>query len=161
MPFSWIRSGRLAIGGFPDRPLVWQALETAGINRVFSCCHPSEGEWRPPAHWQCEQVPLPDHRHPDPLEPALLADAIERLARLYEIGSDAQPAGLYLHCWAGQERSPLLAVALLHCSEHLPLLECLAQVRRLHSLAAPITSQLVLLDSLLSHPAGRGAFTQA
>ena len=145
-PFSWIRSGRLAIGAFPRQPGHWQALEACGIQRVFSCCHPSEASWEPPPHWQSRQLPLPDHRSSEVLNETLLRQAIHQLTELY-----AQPQGsLYLHCWAGQERSPLLAVALLCRSESMPLLEALALVRRCHPQAQPIMAQLALLEEVLA-----------
>jgi hypothetical protein len=144
-PFSWIRSGRLAIGGFPHAPLHWQGLEACGIRRVFSCCDPSEGPWTPPPHWQARQLALPDHRVAEPLSEHLLRQAIAELEQLYGQGR----GGLYLHCWAGQERSALLAVALLCRSEALPLLEALALVRRCHPPAQPILAQLALLEDVL------------
>lgn len=144
-PFSWLRSGRLAIGAYPREPAHWQGLEASGIRRVFSCCHPSEAAWAPPPHWLARQLALPDHRSAAPLEEALLRQAITQLEALYSQGS----GGLYLHCWAGQERSALLAVALLSRSEGLPLFEALAQVRRCHPEARPIMAQLVLLEQVL------------
>ncbi len=145
-PFSWIRSGRLAVGAFPRNPGHWQALEAAGFQRVFSCCHPSEAAWAPPPHWSAQQLPLPDHRSAEPLSEALLRQAIAQLTAFYA----PQHGPLYLHCWAGQERSPLLAVALLCCSENLPLLDALALVRRCHPPAQPITAQLALLEEVLA-----------
>lgn len=145
-PFSWIRSGHLAIGAFPLRPGHWQALEACGIERVFSCCHPSEAPWTPPPHWPSRQLALPDHRSTEPLSEALLREAIEQLTAFYA----PQQGPLYLHCWAGQERSPLLAVALLCRSENLPLLDALALVRRCHPQAQPIMAQLALLEEVLA-----------
>lgn len=145
-PFSWLRSGRLAIGAFPRLPAHWQGLEACGIRRVFSCCHPSEAPWNPPPHWPVRQLALPDHRSPHPLEEPLLRQAIGLLEELDGQGSGA----LYLHCWAGQERSALMAVALLSRSEGLPLLEALAQVRRCHPQAQPIMAQLALLEQVLA-----------
>jgi hypothetical protein len=145
LPFSWIRSGRLAIGACPRGPGHWQALEASGIQRVFSCCHPSEAPWAPPPHWSARQRPLPDHRSPEPLSEALLRQAIAELEELQALGQ----GGLYLHCWAGQERSPLMAVALLCRSEGLALLDALALVRRCHPQAQPILAQLALLEQVL------------
>lgn len=147
-PFSWIRTRRLAIGGFPQRPSHWEALQAAGIRRVFSCCDPGEAPWQPPADWRAEQMALPDHRHSDPPSPALLGDALERLERLHNGGE-----ALYLHCWAGMERSPLLAVGLLCRCEGLAFFEALAQVRALHPAARPITSHLLVLEQILINPA--------
>jgi len=144
-PFSWIRSGRLAIGAFPRQPDHWQGLEASGIRRVFSCCHPDEAPWTPPPHWVARQLALPDHRSPGQLDEPLLRQAIDELQQLYHQGDGA----LYLHCWAGQERSALMAVALLCRSEGLALFDALAQVRRCHPQARPIMAQLALLEQVL------------
>jgi hypothetical protein len=145
-PFSWIRSGRLAIGAFPRAPEQWHSLETCGIQRVFSCCQSSEGVWSPPPTWPARQLALPDHRVAAPLEEPLLRQALALLEELY---SQEGSGALYLHCWAGQERSPLMAVALLCRSEGMPLLDALALVRRCHPQARPILAQLALLERVL------------
>jgi hypothetical protein len=144
-PFSWIRSGRLAIGAFPREPAHWQALEASGVRRVFSCCHPDEAPWGPPPHWPARRLALPDHRSPAPLEEPLLRQAIAELEQLHAQADGA----LYLHCWAGQERSALMAVALLSRSEGLSVFDALAQVRRCHPQAQPIMAQLALLEQVL------------
>jgi len=145
-PFSWIRSGRLAVGSIPRHAGHWQAMEQFGIQRVFSCCHPSEFPWQPPPHWSSQRVPLPNPHTREPLSKPVLRRAINQLAAFY----GDHPGPLYLHCWAGQERSPLLAVALLCRSENLSLLEALALVRRCHPEAQPIMAQLALLEEVLA-----------
>jgi predicted protein tyrosine phosphatase len=141
---SWLRSGRLLIGTMPIRDEHWQALDRQGVNSVFSCCDPSEGAWQPPTHWQRVQLPLPDHRNPDDLDVSKLAQAVNTAWQLYR----DSPA-LYLHCWAGMERSPLVAIGLLCKAEGLSIFDALAQVRALHPPARPITRHLVVLEEIL------------
>jgi hypothetical protein len=143
-PFSWLRTRRLAIGAFPQNSGHWEALECLGIRGVFSCCDPNEGAWLPPDHWRSDQIALPDHRHNTPPSPELLSEALDRLAHLY-----ADSEMIYLHCWAGQERSALMAVGLLCRSEGLSFFDALTQVRSLHTAARPITAHLVILEELL------------
>lgn len=143
--YSWLRSGRLAIGAMPRSQQHWQALESQGVRSVLSCCDPAEGLWLPPAAWLQAQVPLPDHRNPEALDLAELDRAINTALAFYR---DA-PA-LYLHCWAGMERSPLVAVGLLCRAESLSIFDALAQVRTLHPPARPIIRHLVALEELLS-----------
>jgi hypothetical protein len=145
-PFSWLRTRRLALGGFPSQPEHWQALEAAGIRQVFSCCDPAEASWEPPGHWNSSQLTLPDHRCSTPPTAAQLHQALEQLEGM--LTSDQRP--LYLHCWAGMERSPLLAVGLLCRMESFPFFDALSQVRSLHPPAKPITAHLVVLEQLLS-----------
>ena len=146
-PFSWLRTRRLALGGFPQQAEQWQALEAVGIGQVFSCCDPSEGIWEPPGHWRHERLALPDHRSNAVVTAAQLQEALDRLESMLA-ANDTPP--LYLHCWAGMERSPLLAVGLLCRLEAMPFFDALAQVRRLHPQARPITAHLLVLEDLLS-----------
>lgn len=76
-----------------------------------------------------------------------LQEALDRMESM--LAADNAPP-LYLHCWAGMERSPLLAVGLLCRQEAMPFFDALAQVRSLHREARPITAHLVVLEKLLS-----------
>lgn len=143
-PFSWLRSRRLAIGGFPKEEQHWASLEAAGFRKVFSCCDPSEAPWNPPHHWRSERLALPDHRRSVAPSAEILHEGLDRLQKLLQ-GDDA----LYLHCWAGMERSPLMAIGLLCREESISIFEALRQVRSLHPEAKPITKHLVVLENLL------------
>ena len=145
MQLNWLRSRRLAIGAMPRCREDWQTLAHQGVGSVLCCCHPDEGPWQPPSHWPQAQLPLPDHRSPEALDPLALDQAIHTALELYA----AAPA-LYLHCWAGVERSPLVAIGLLCRAESLSIWDALAQVRALHPPARPITRHLVTLEALLS-----------
>lgn len=74
----------------------------------------------------------------------LLENALTAALDLYR----AAPP-LYLHCWAGMERSPLVAVGLLCKAESLDVFDALAQVRSQHPIAKPLISHLVILESIL------------
>jgi len=141
---SWLRSGRLVIGAMPTNDDHWRSLERQGVSSVFSCCDPSEGLWQPPSHWQRIQLPLPDHRNPHDLDPTALKRAVDAAWQLYR-----DTPALYIHCWAGMERSPLVAIGLLCKAESLSIFDALAQVRALHPPARPITSHLVVLEEIL------------
>lgn len=145
LPYSWVLSRRLAVGPMPSSPAHWQQLEQAGLRARFSCCYPHEQGPAPvPPDWVSDGFPLPDHRRQEPLELERLAEALERAERLL-----SEDAPVYLHCLAGIERSPLLAVGLTARERDLSLFEALAWVRRCHPPAMPIVSQLELLEQLL------------
>jgi predicted protein tyrosine phosphatase len=99
----------------------------------------------PPKEWSQRRFPLPDHRQPDAMTSDMLDQAINTALDLYL----ARPP-LYLHCWAGMERSPLVATGLLCRAESLNLFDALAQVRSLHLISKPIISHLMILESLLA-----------
>lgn len=145
LPYSWVLTRRLAVGPMPASPAHWKQLEQAGLRARFSCCYPLEpAPAPPPPRWRSDGVPLPDHREQEPLEIERLAEALERAGRLL---SEAAP--LYLHCLAGVERSPLLAVGLTAWQRHLSLFDALDWVRRCHPPARPIASHLEQLERLL------------
>jgi predicted protein tyrosine phosphatase len=129
----------------PQTPEHWSLLHQHGVQSIFSCCDPSEGEWNPPQSWQQLRVPLPDHRNPQVMTRELLESALIAVLDLYQ----AAPP-LYLHCWAGMERSPLLAVGLLCRAESLNLFDALAQVRSQHPIAKPIVAHMLILESILA-----------
>ncbi len=150
LPYSWVLTGRLAIGPMPARASHWQQLEQAGVRMRFSCCYPDEqrGGAPIPPHWLSDGLPLPDYRLQEPLDRARLLDALARAQRLLRLG-----APLYVHCMAGIERSPLLAVGLTALERHLSLFDALDWVRRCHPVARPIVAHLELLEQLLAEPA--------
>lgn len=141
---TWLRTRKLAIGPMPRNPDHWRSLQQQGVRSIFSCCDPSEGPWQPPSEWLQCQFPLPDHRQPDAMTKEMLASALSAALDLYQ----AAPP-LYLHCWAGMERSPLLAVGLLCRAESLDLFDALGQVRSQHPIAKPLAPHLVILESIL------------
>lgn len=148
LPYSWVLTGRLAVGPMPAGAAHWRQLEAAGLQARFSCCYPEEeGPVPTPPHWRSDRLPLPDHRSQEALDPARLAAALERAQGLLQ---DSAP--LYLHCLAGVERSPLLAVGLTARERDLSLFEALDWVRRCHPAAQPLVAHLEVLERLLTVP---------
>lgn len=146
LPYSWVLTNRLAVGPMPAGEAHWQQLEQAGLRARFSCCYPNEEGPAPvPPHWLSEGVPLPDHRRQETLDRARLALALESAQRLLDQGLP-----LYLHCMAGIERSPLIAVGLTARARNLSLFDALDWVRRCHPVALPIVAHLELLEQLLA-----------
>ncbi|MEA5441245.1 hypothetical protein [Cyanobium gracile] len=132
----------------------WQQLEQAGFRSRFSCCYPDEETGLIlPLGWSSDRVSLPDHREQEPLQEVRLALALERAEALVD---DAAP--VYLHCMAGLERSPLLAVGLTARLRGIDMLAALAWVRRCHPMAMPIYDHLVLLERILSNKPGTTPF---
>ncbi len=146
LPFSWVLTDQLGVGPMPRSETHWRQLEDAGFRSRFSCCYPQEesGLILPPG-WQSDGVALPDHRNQEPLQEARLALALSRAEALMN-----RAAPMYLHCLAGCERSPLLAVGLTARTRRTDLLSALAWVRRCHPMAMPIYSHLALLEAVLS-----------
>ena len=148
LPYSWILTNQLAIGPRPITPFHWQQLEEAGLRGRFSCCYPQEEEiLLPPPGWISAGVSLPDHRKQEVLRSERLIEALTVAEQLMEQG-----APIYLHCLAGIERSPLLAVGLTARSRQIDLYAALDWVRRCHPPALPIYEHLEMMDQVLRNP---------
>jgi len=143
--YSWIQSGKFAIGPMPKTAEHWLQLEQLGFKSRFSCCYPDEEIFAAaPSSWLCDRVSLPDHRRQEPMKPEQLVKALVQAEALIE----SQPA-TYIHCFAGRERSSLVAVGLLARSQGVDVLTALGRVRLCHPAAAPIFSDLDELERLL------------
>lgn len=148
LPYSWIKAGQLAIGPMPRSLFHWQQLESDGFSYRFSCCYPNEHQFSPiPSHWKSTEVSLPDHRSQNPLTSSLLINALDQATSI--ISTDSGP--LYLHCFAGQERSALMAVGLVCLLEKRDLFESLEYVKRCHKISRPLYHHLDLLETVIKH----------
>jgi protein-tyrosine phosphatase len=129
----------------PRHPSHWQQLEQAGFRSRFSCCYPNEEQLSPiPDHWRSESVGLPDHREQEDLLAERLNEALDRAEGLLQA-----EAPVYLHCFAGRERSSLMAVGLTARQRGMDVFEALDWVRRCHPAASPIYGHLDVLDQVL------------
>lgn len=142
--YSWVISGRLAIGPMPRSPGHWKQLEEAGFRSRFSCCYPEEDPLSAPDHWLQGRVSLPDHRRQERLRPERLRLALDEAGTIMQV----QPA-TYLHCMAGMERSPLIAAGLVARDRGIDLLAALDVIRLCHPRAKPIYSDLDVLEAVL------------
>jgi hypothetical protein len=123
LPYSWVLTNRLAVGPMPAGEAHWKQLEQAGMQSRFSCCYP----------------------HEEPLDAARLAAGLDLAQQLLDQGRP-----VYVHCMAGIERSPLIAVGLTARARNMSLFDALDWVRRCHPAARPIVSHLELLERLLA-----------
>jgi hypothetical protein len=143
--YSWILNGKFAIGPMPQTAEQWLQLDQAGFRSRFSCCYPEEEIFTSaPSSWQSDRVSLPDHRRQEIMKPENLTRALLKAEAVIE----SHPA-TYLHCYAGRERSPLIAVGLLARSQRIDILTALDRVRQCHPLANPIYRDLDELEHLL------------
>jgi len=150
LPYSWVLTGQLAIGPMPVTAEQWQQLQDLGITSRFSCCYPEEEiQISPPALWHSSGMPLPDHRQQELLTSERLSTSLDRLEATLN-----NHAPLYLHCLAGRERSPLLAVGLVARRRRLNLFDALDWVRRCHPMANPIYGHLEILEKVLIRAGG-------
>lgn len=150
LPYSWILTNELAIGPMPAVAAHWRQLEEAGFRSRFSCCYSEEEAFSPvPPHWRSDSLALPDHRQQEPLRPDRLLAAIDAAEALIR-----EHSPLYLHCFAGRERSSIVAIGLTARRRSIDVFAALDWVRRCHPPAAPIYEQLDILEQLLRRGSG-------
>jgi len=143
--YSWILNRQLAIGPMPRRTFQWNQLEDVGFKTRFSCCYPDENVFASiPSGWYSVNVPLPDHRQQESLGIDRLRLALDEAEELV-----VKAAPVYLHCFAGQERSSLMAVGLTARIRQLDVFSALEWVRRCHPISAPSYEYLEMLESIL------------
>lgn len=144
--YSWIITGKLAIGPMPRSIEDWELLEKSGIKKRFSCCYAEEHIFAPlPEGWKSSGVCLPDHRAQEHLTVDNLVFALKKAINF--IDKDNNP--VYLHCFAGQERSALLATGIVSLTENKDLFESLAWVRQCYPQARPLYEHLDILERAL------------
>jgi hypothetical protein len=144
--FSWIITGKLAIGPMPRGREDWLLLENNGIRKRFSCCYPEEHIFTPiPKDWKSREVSLPDHRLQEDLTSDKLRFALNEVLGL--VNEDLGP--VYLHCFAGQERSSLLAIGAVSLIEKKDLFDALAWVRQCYKRSRPLYDHLDILERVL------------
>jgi hypothetical protein len=146
LSYSWILNHQLAIGPMPRRSFQWKQLEDVGFKTRFSCCYPHENVFAPiPNDWSSANIPLPDHRQQEQLDIDKLMLALSTAEQLV-----LTSAPVYLHCFAGQERSSLLAVGLTSKLKNIDVLSALEWVRRCHPISAPSYEYLEMLELILN-----------
>ncbi|MEB3318201.1 MAG: hypothetical protein VKO39_08710 [Cyanobacteriota bacterium] len=144
--YSWIMMDKLAIGPMPRYSEDWLSLEKNGIKKRFSCCYTEEHIFSPiPPDWKSREVSLPDHRSQEELTSERLIFALNEAINL--LNEDSLP--VYLHCFAGQERSTLLATGLVSLIGKKDLFDGLAYVRQCYPRARPLYEHLDILERVI------------
>lgn len=147
LAYNWIKTGILAIGPIPKTQSHWKHLENDGFTKRFSCCYPNEHIYSPiPENWISKEVSLPDYRFQDELQADQLIYALDEAYSL--VTKTNGP--VYLHCFAGQQRSVLVAIGLVCRLDNMNLFDSLNYVRQCHKSARPMYSHLDLLERVLS-----------
>lgn len=141
MRLSWLLIDELAIGTAPTTPDDLDRLEQEGVRSVLSLC--AVGEAQPPAgleqRFLTSRLVLPDHRCGRPPR----VDEIQ--ASITLLGALICQGPVYLHCMAGVERSPLVAVAWLMLTRNLTLQTALEYAQQCHPGTSPLPEQLMVL----------------
>ena len=142
--FNWVLLNKLAVGSYPRETSNFKKLTDEGISSILCLCDNSEikTDQNKINKFSFNQFPLPDHR--SKRFPTLneINQVIDLLENLINNGP------VFIHCYAGIERSPLICMAWLIKKHNLSSLEALQYMMEVNPGSNPLPGQLKILDSL-------------
>ena len=141
MRITWLLLEELAVGSAPFSTHDLDHLERDGVRVVMSLCTVEEAllPVEMAERFICARLPLPDHHHRSPPTVQQLGTVLSELTHLRRHGP------VYLHCVAGVERSPLVAMAWLIQSRRMGWQAALEYVQQAHPGTSPLPEQLAVL----------------
>ncbi len=142
---DWVLKNELAIGRAPRTNEEIELIKAKGIKCIFSLCSEDEASFSDLniAFFHHERFVLPDHkcgRSPENFE---IKHSYFLLEKLMQKGS------VYIHCFAGMERSPLICLLWLVKKHQLTLNESLYYLKEAHPETNPLPEQLESLREYL------------
>lgn len=140
--FSWILVEEIAVGSLPKQNSDLEFLKQEGIKCILTLCAKNEGEIAEniSEYFYCKRFVLPDHSSKRIPTKDELTEALNILKDLITKGP------VYIHCFAGVERSPLLCMAYLMTSNNIDRQTALEYMMQTHPNTNPLKGQLELLN---------------
>ena len=140
---DWVLIDELAVGSAPRADRHLNLLKNKGVSSILSLCSTNEASELDSMkeHFCCARIVLPDHRSGRKLEEVELLMAVNKLAELKANGS------VFVHCFAGIERSPLICMAWLVREHGLTAQRSLDYLMQVHPGTNPLSSQMDVLRS--------------
>ena len=141
---NWVLADKLLVGEAPHKLENINLLKRYGINSILCLCDekefPTSNEIK--KSFNFIRIVLPDHKHDRSITFKEIEDSISTLVNLLEGGK------VYVHCYAGFERSPLVCMAWLIREEKIPFQNAVDYVTQIHPGTNPIPEHLRLLQTL-------------
>ena len=138
LSFSWVLVDELMVGSAPRLEDDLKQLESEGIKSILTLCSNEEVDIPEGINklFFRESFVLPDHtfkRYPEP-------DEILEVLNILEKIMDHGP--VYVHCFAGIERSPLICMAWLIKKHKMEVNESLRYMMSIHKKTNPLPFQI-------------------
>ena len=142
--FNWVLINQLAVGSLPKNENDLNLLTEKNIASILTLCDPIEGKVPDifKEKFNCKSFILPDHkskRYPSKIE---IISALNLLEEMIQMGA------VYVHCFAGVERSPLICIAYLMKNQNIDLQDALEYLMQIHPNTNPLKGQLNILSQL-------------
>lgn len=146
LSFSWVLVDELMVGSAPLHNDHLMILKREGINSVLTLCSSKEVNISKDInnYFTHNSFILPDHtfkKYPQTDEIISVLEILEDLIR---------KGPVYVHCFAGIERSPLICMAWLIKKYKMGVNESLRYMMSIHKKTNPLPGQLDCLHKLVS-----------
>ena len=144
--FNWVLINELMVGSIPLNEKDVLILKNKGIKSILSLCSDEEAIIYKSIDsiFKRKQYTLPDHKYSQSL-------ALKDINNVLNILSDQIDHGpVYVHCFAGVERSPLICMAWLIKSQGMSVIEALNYMMSIHKRTNPLPEQINCLHKLIS-----------
>tara|TARA_Y100000589_G_C27192609_1_gene645420 strand:+ start:3471 stop:3926 length:456 start_codon:yes stop_codon:yes gene_type:complete len=142
--FDWVLIDELAVGALPKKDSHLSFLKNNNIKSIFTLCSNEEGKVPKSFENQfnCNNYVLPDHKSKKLPKIEQITECINILESLLKKGA------VYVHCFAGVERSPLICLAYLITNKNIDKQNGLEYMMQIHPSTNPLKGQLDLLSKL-------------
>tara|TARA_B100001250_G_C19813462_1_gene796968 strand:+ start:4001 stop:4477 length:477 start_codon:yes stop_codon:yes gene_type:complete len=144
---DWVLINEIAIGPAPAINKDLDILEDNGIKLIFSLCSEKEKPMATEAKNRFElfRNVLPDHTYNRLPQISEIINILDQITNLSKFGP------IYIHCFAGIERSPIICMAWLIRENSLNFNDALEYLRQVHPETNPLPEQLMLLkDNIIN-----------
>lgn len=142
---SWVLVDELMVGSAPINKDNLIELEKEGIKSVLSLCSTEEVKLPDEINefFICKRFVLPDHTYKKNPKTEEVLEILSILEVLIKNGP------VYVHCFAGIERSPLVCMAWLISKYKMGINESLIYMMNVHKRTNPLPQQIAALNKII------------
>ena len=139
---DWVLNNELAVGPAPLKQSHFEYLANKKIKSILNLCDEKEAPIKEvfKSVFNFRRYTLPDHKVNKEIEINEIKEIIKIIESLKSFGA------VYIHCFAGVERSPLICMAWLISKHKLSPQRSLDYLMEVHKGSNPLPSQYKLLS---------------
>ena len=141
---DWVLNNEIAVGPAPLKESHFEYLANKNIKSILNLCNEKEAPINEnfKSLFNFKRFTLPDHKINKQIEIYEIKEIIKIIESLKSSGA------VYIHCFAGVERSPLICMAWLISKHKLSPQRSLDYLMEVHKGSNPLPSQYKLLGHL-------------
>ena len=141
---DWVLSNEIAVGPAPLKKSHYEYLVNKNIKSILNLCNEIEApiDEKFESFFNFKRFTLPDHKVNKEIEIYEIKEIIKIIESLKSTGA------IYIHCFAGVERYPLICMAWLISKHKLSPQRALDYLMEVHKGSNPLPSQYKLLSHI-------------